>query len=125
MGKEEAVYWDWDQEAQVQKIVNNFKQGIQEGELAAKLARYREIQTEIESLEAIKESLRQEFIQLGRGEESISAGGFACFFKKVAGRVSTDWKQAYRDAVGEMSEADVSKYVKKGEESIRVEVRKL
>lgn len=106
-------------------IAQHFERPIAEVELEKKLARYREIQTEIEALEAVKESLREEFIQLGKGEESISAGGFACFFKKVAGRVSTDWKRAFRDLVGEMKPEDVSKYVTKGEDTIRVEVRKL
>ena len=105
--------------------VEHFKQDIAWIELSKKLARYHEIQTEILALEASRDALRGEIIQAGRGQESVMAGDYAAFFKKVQGRVSCDWKAAYRDAVGEMPEADVSKYVKKGEESIRVEVKKL
>lgn len=123
MSPEEAI--DWDRETAPQKIVEHFKQAISSGELAAKLARYYEIGTELLALEATKDALRAELIELGKGEESIMAGSYAAFFKKVAGRASCDWKQAYRDAVGEMPEADVSKYIKKAEDSIRVEVKKL
>lgn len=103
----------------------HFERSIGDIELAKKLARYYEIGTEIMALEATKDALRAELLELGKGEESIMAGDYAAFFKKVSGRASCDWKQAYRDAVGEMPSADVSKYVKKGEDSIRVEIKKL
>src|SRR5262245_3390963 len=100
--------------------VQHFQKSISEIELGKLLARYREISIEIEALEGAKDARRTTLIELGKGEESISAGGFACFFKKVAGRVSTDWKRAYKDAVGEMPSEDVSKYVTKGDETVRI-----
>ena len=103
----------------------HFQQDISQIELAKKLARYHELQTEILALEASKDAIRGELIKAGNGEESLMAGEYAAFFKKVQGRVSCDWKQAYRDAVGEMPEADVTKYVKKGDDTVRVEVKKL
>lgn len=123
MGNEEIV--DWEQEAKVQKIVDNFKMGIKEGELAAKLAHYHELCTEITAMEASKDALRKEILEAGKGEESITAGGYAAFFKKVSGRVSTDWKRAYKDAVGEMPEEDAEKYITKGDDTFRLEVKKL
>lgn len=123
MGKEEVV--DWDQEVKVEKIVSNFKMGIKEGELAAKLARFHELKGEIEIMEESLSLIRKELLEAGKGEESITAGGYAAFFKVVAGRTSCDWKRAYKDAVGEMPEADVKKYITKGEESIRMEVKRI
>lgn len=106
-------------------VVDHFQKSIGEIELEKKLARYHEIATDIAALEGLKESLRKEILHLGRGEESITAGAYAAFFSKVSGRVTTDWKEAYRDAVGEMPSEDVKKYVRKGEDSMRVEVKKL
>lgn len=106
-------------------IVQHFKQPIAWIELAEKLARYHEVSVELAALEGIHKTLREELIKAGNGQESLMAGDYAAFFKKVQGRVSCDWKQAYKDAVGEMPEADVSKYVKKGDETVRVEVKKL
>lgn len=106
-------------------VVSHFKQPISEIELGKKLARYHELVTEIQALEASKDILRSELLEAGKGMESINAGGYAAFFKTVSGRVTTDWKQAYKDAVGEMPETDVRKYTKQSEDSVRVEVKKL
>ena len=116
---------EYEIEEDAHPTVEHFKQPIDKIELAKKLSRYHEVSIELAALEGLQKSLRAELIEAGKGEESVMAGDYAAFFKKVQGRVSCDWKQAYRDAVGEMPEADVSKYVKKGEESIRVEVKKL
>lgn len=116
---------EYEIEEEANPIAEHFKQPISQIELAKKMARYHEVCIELASLEALKDALRAELIEAGKGEESIMAGDYAAFFKKVQGRVSCDWKQAYRDAVGEMPESDVTKYVRKGEESIRVEVKKL
>ncbi len=105
--------------------VEHFKQSISEIELGKKLARYYELTTEITALEAAKDALRAELLELGKGERSVMGGGYAAFYTKVSGRVSTDWKQAYKDAVGEMTSDDVSKYVRRGEDTIKVEVRRL
>jgi len=116
---------EYEIEEEAHPVAEHFKQSIGEIELAKKLARYHELATDIAALEGLRESLRKELLQLGRGEESIAAGDYAAFFQKVSGRVTTDWKQAYRDAVGEMPSEDVTKYVRKGEDSVRVEVKKL
>ncbi len=106
-------------------VAEHFKQDIAWIELSKKLARYHEVCIELASLEAIKEDLRAELIKAGNGQESLMAGDYAAFFKKVSGRVSTDWKKAYRDAVGEMPSEDVSKYVTKADDTVRIEVKKL
>lgn len=106
-------------------ITGHFQKDIKDVELAKMLARYMEVTTEIASLEAVKDIIRAELMERGRGVESVMAGDYAAFFQKVSGRVSTDWKQAYRDSVGEMPSEDVKKYVKRGEDSVRVEVKKL
>lgn len=113
------------EETYADEVQKHFKQSISEIELGKKLARYHEIMTEIEAMNSCKEALRSEILLLGKGEESISAGGYAAFFKKVAGRSSCDWKAAYKDAVGAMPEKDVEKYITRGEESVRVEVRRI
>jgi hypothetical protein len=113
------------EETPVEQILTHFKKSIEEGELAAKLAHYHELCTELTAMEASKEALRKEILEAGRGEESISAGGYAAFFKKVSGRVSTDWKRAYRDAVGEMTSDEAEKYITKGEDTVRVEVKRI
>jgi hypothetical protein len=106
-------------------ITGHFQKDIKDIELAKMLARYMEVTTEIAALEAVKDDLRKELLERGRGVESIMAGDYAAFFQKVSGRVTTDWKQAYRDSVGEMPGDDVKKYVRKGEDSVRVDVKKL
>jgi hypothetical protein len=106
-------------------ITGHFQKDIKDVELAKMLARYMEVTTEIAALEAVKDDLRKELLERGRGVESIMAGDYAAFFQKVSGRVTTDWKQAYRDSVGEMPGEDVKKYVRKGEDSVRVDVKKL
>jgi hypothetical protein len=116
---------EYEIEDEVHPVAEHFKQPIAEIELAKKLARYHEVMTELAALEGVRDGLRAELLEAGRGEKSVTAGDYAAFFQKVSGRVSTDWKQAYRDSVGEMPSEDVTKYVKRGEDSVRVEVRKL
>ena len=125
MAKVKANGEEFEIEEEVHPTAQHFNQPIEQIELAKKMARYHEITTELAALESLKDALRTELIQAGRGLDSIMAGEYACFYKKVQGRVSCDWKQAYKDAVGEMPEDDVTKYIKKGEESVRVEVKKL
>jgi predicted phage-related endonuclease len=116
---------EYEVEEDANPVVEHFKQSISEIELAKKLSRYYELKTEIEILEQRKEEIGKELKEAGRGAESLMAGDYAAFFQKVSGRVTTDWKQAYRDAVGEMPSEDVSKYVKKGEDTIRMEVKRI
>lgn len=123
MSQEDAV--DWEQESQVQKIVDNFKMGIKEGELAKKLARYRELSTEIEALEASKDALRKELLELGKGEESIMAGGYAAFFKAVKGRESFDWKGWATEVAGKPTDKDKERWTTFGEPSTRIEVKRI
>ena len=112
-------------EDEMHSTAKHFTQKISEIEIGKKLAAYREVCTELEALEASKEILRKEILELGKGTDSIMGGGYAAFFKTVSGRVSCDWQQAYKDAVGEMSEEDVQKYITKGKDSVRLEVKKL
>ena len=105
--------------------VAHFKRPIGQIELEKTLARYHEITTEMAALEAVRDDLRKELLERGRGVESVMAGDYAAFFQKVSGRVTTDWKQAFRDLVGEMRPEDVSKYVRKGEDSVRIDVKKV
>jgi predicted phage-related endonuclease len=113
------------EESPAEVITGHFQKSIKDVELAKKLSRYYELKTEIEILEQRKEEIGKELKEAGKGVESLMAGDYAAFFQKVSGRVSTDWKQAYRDAVGEMPSEDVSKYVKKGDDTIRMEVKKI
>lgn len=113
------------EETPAEVVTGHFQKSIKDIELAKMLERYMEVTTEIAALEAIKDGLRAELLERGRGVESVMAGNYAAFFQKVSGRVTTDWKQAYRDSVGEMPSEDVKKYVKRGEDSVRVEVKKL
>ncbi len=116
---------EYEIEEEVHPTVEHFKHDIAWIELAKKLERYHEIQTEILALEASKAAIRDELLKAGNGQDSIMAGHYAAFFTKVRGRASCDWKAAYKDAVGEMPEADVHKYTKKAEDSVRVEVKRL
>ena len=116
---------EYEIEDDAQSTVDHFKQSISQIELAKMLARYHEVTTEIAALEAVKDDLRKELLIAGRGAESIMAGDYAAFFQKVSGRVTTDWKTAFRDFVGEMKPEDVSRYVKKGEETVRMDVRRV
>lgn len=110
------------EETPAERIVSHFKGNV---ELSEQLARYYELSVEIASLEGIKEDLRKQLLEAGKGEESLSAGGYVAFFKKVKGRCTVDWQRAYRDSVGEMPEADVQKYIKQGQDSNRVEVKRI
>jgi len=116
---------EYEIEEDAHPTAEHFKQPIEQIELGKKLARYRELATEIEILEEAKERLRKELIELGKGEESITAGGYAAFFKRVKGRESFDWKRFSEDKVGKPTDEDKEKYGKTGEDSVRVEVRKL
>jgi hypothetical protein len=116
---------EYEVEEEIHPTAAHFEKPISEIELGKKLAYYHELCTEIEAMEASKAALRKEILEAGKGEESIMGGGYACFFKKVAGRSSCDWKTAYKDAVGAMPEKDVAKYITRGEESVRIEVKKL
>lgn len=116
---------EFEVEEEVHPTARHFSQSMNEIELSKKLARYREIQTEIEALEALKDSLRQEFIQLGKGEEFIKAGDHVCYFKQVKGRESFQWKEWATKLCGKPTEADLKEFTKHGEDSVRIEVRRM
>lgn len=113
------------EETPAEVITGHFQKSIKTTELEKMLARYYEVTTEIASLEAVKDALRKELLEAGRGVESVMAGDYAAFFQKVSGRVTTDWAQAFRDLVGEMKSEDVSKYVRKGNDTVRMDVKKV
>lgn len=115
--------WELAEENKGAKAVTDFfsAEGLKEEDLKA----YFEMKAEVEMLQGLLEEKRNYILEKTKGMESAMAGEYAAFFQKVSGRVTTDWKTAYRDAVGEMPSADVSKYVKKGEDTIRMEVKKI
>jgi hypothetical protein len=112
-------------EEEVHPTVQHFTKSISEIELAKKLARYRELSTEIEALEASKDALRKELLELGKGEESVMAGGYVAFYKAVKVRESIDWKRYVSDVVGKVPDADLAPYTKRSEDTIRLEVKKI
>lgn len=106
-------------------IAVHFGKPIVEIELGKKLSRYHELCVEIASLEGLKDALREEIIHAGRGMESINAGGYVAFFKKVSGRVSTNWEAYARSQIKDITADELRPYIKRGEDSVRVEVKRL
>ena len=84
-----------------------------------------ELKTEIASLDALVEEKIRQVKEQNKGMENVQRGKYVASLKTVSGRVTTDWKQAYKDAVGEMPGADASKYIKKSDDSVRLEVRRI
>ncbi len=107
------------------EVVTHFKQPITQIELAKKLARYRELATEIEILEEAKERIRKELLEAGRGEESITAGDYAAFFKTVKGRVSVNWEGYCKAQMKDIPQVELEPYTKRSEDTVRMEVKKI
>lgn len=121
--KEEEI--DWDKEAEASTITEHFKQPIAQVELEKKLARYHELKAEVDIMQDAVERLKAEILEAGKGQESVAAGKYVAFLQTVQGRVSCEWQKAYKDAVGEMTEEDVKKYVTRGKDSIRLTVKRI
>ncbi len=89
------------------------------------LSKYFEMSQELDHLSKLVEMMRLDIKSLGKGGETIQRGKFVAMLKKVSGRKTMNWKRLVKELVGELSEADTEKYQEIGDESIRLEVRKL
>jgi len=89
------------------------------------LRAYHEMKAEIEALEGLLEEKRKHILKVCRGMDQAKAGKFAVFFTKVKGRETFDWKAWATGLCGKPSDADREKYTKTGEESTRMDVKRL
>jgi len=117
------------EEDPAEAIPKHFQQPISQIELAKKMARYYELKTEIELMKERLDELTKELKEAGKGEESVMAGDYAAFFTKVTGRVTTDWPRFLNEFVipkiGKLQEGDMTPFIKRGEDTVRMEVKKL
>lgn len=117
--------YEIEEDGPAEVITGHFRQTIPDIELAKKLARYRELATEIEVLEEAKDRIRKELLELGKGCESLMAGDYAAFFKPVKGRVSIDWQGYCKSQIKNIPPEELAPYTKQGEDSVRLEVKKV
>lgn len=116
---------DYEIEEDRHPVAEHFQKSISQIELEKKLAYYLELTTEIEALTATKDAIRKEILEAGKGEESLMAGNYVAFFKAVKGRTTVDWQGYAKAQLKDIPAAELEPYTKRGEDSIRLEVKKL
>lgn len=89
------------------------------------LARLYDNLEEARMLALLIEQDKKDLKELGRGSENIVKGKYVASFKVVKGRKAVRWEKLARDMIGKLSPADLEKYTETGEESVRLEVKKL
>lgn len=112
-------------EEEAHPVAAHFQKSISQIELEKKLAYYLELTTEIEALTATKDALRKEILEAGKGEESLMAGNYVAFFKAVKGRTTVDWQGYAKAQLKDIPAAELEPYTKRGEDSVRVEVKRI
>lgn len=89
------------------------------------LARLYDNLEEARMLALLIEQDKKDLKELGKGLENICKGKYVASFKTVKGRKSVKWEKLAKDMIGKLSEADLEKYTETGEESVRLEIKKL
>lgn len=121
MAKQKHEEYEIEEATPAETVVQHFKGETTEEDLRS----IHELKVEIASMEAILEEKIRQVKEQNKGMENVQRGKYIASLKVISGRVTCDWKQAYRDAVGEMPEAEVQKYIKRSDDSVRLEVRRL
>ena len=80
---------------------------------------------ELDHLSKLVEMQKKDIKELGKGSENIAKGAYVACFKTVKGRKSVKWERLAKDMIGTLTDADLSKYTEQGDESVRLEVKKL
>ena len=117
-------------EADPAKIVEFFK-GEEQTPLHPKeiteeiLARLYDNMQEAEQLAKLIEMDKKDLKELGKGLENVAKGKYIACFKTVKGRKSVKWERMVKELIGKVSDADMEKYLEIGEDSIRLEIKKL
>ena len=89
------------------------------------LKRLYENMEEAKMLALLIEQDKTDLKELGKGLENVAKGKYIACFKTVKGRKSVKWEKLAKDMIGKLSEADLERYTDVGEESTRLEIRKL
>lgn len=125
MHNEEEAQVDWEKEGTKKKIVDFFSSDSSQAVLEEQLRSYYELKEQLEKIEeAIKEN-REAILLSCRGMETAQAGDYIAMFKAVKGRETVDWKRLVSDEIGKVEPETMEKYTKRGEDSVRVEIRKV
>ena len=117
-------------EADPAKIVKFFE-GEEPNKLQPKeiteelLARLYDNMEEAKQLATLIEMDKKDLKELGKGIENIIKGKYIASFKTVKGRKSVKWDKLAKDMIGKLTDADLEKYTEQGEESVRLEIKKL
>ena len=117
-------------EADPAKIVKFFEgeesSPIQPKEITEELlARLYDNMEEAKQLATLIEMDKKDLKELGKGVENIIKGKYIASFKTVKGRKSVKWDKLAKDMIGKLTDADLEKYTEQGEESVRLEIKKL
>ena len=89
------------------------------------LARLYDNMEEAKQLATLIEMDKKDLKELGKGIENIIKGKYIASFKTVKGRKSVKWDKLAKDMIGKLTDADLEKYTEQGEESVRLEIKKL
>lgn len=89
------------------------------------LARLYDNMEEARQLALLIEMDKKDLKELGTGVENVVKGKYVASFKVVKGRKSIKWEKLAKDMIGKLTESDLEKYTEVGEESVRLEVKKL
>lgn len=89
------------------------------------LARLYDNMQEADMLAKLIEQDKKDVKELGRGSETIQRGKYVAILKSVKGRKSVAWARLAKAMIGNLSDDDLEKYTETGDESVRLEIRKL
>lgn len=89
------------------------------------LARLYDNMQEAEHLAKLIQMDKKDLKELGRGLENVQKGKYIACFKTVKGRKSINWEKLAKDMIGKLTESDLEKYTETGEESVRLEIKKV
>ena len=89
------------------------------------LARLYENMQEADHLAKLIEMDKKDVKELGKGLENVIKGKYMACFKTVKGRKSVKWDKLAKDMIGNLTDADMEKYTEFGDESVRLEIKKI
>ncbi len=113
---------DWEVETSAKKITDHFMASdLKE----ADLKEYLDLKTELDALTDLVKQKRESILEKCKGMESAKAGNHVAFLKTVAGRKSVKWEKFAKAMIGKITDTDLAPYTEQGEDSIRLEVKKL
>lgn len=91
----------------------------------ADLAEYMDLKTELDALTDLVKAKRDVILEKCKGMESAKAGKYVAFLKTVKGRKSVKWEKFAKAMIGEIKDGDLEPYTEQGDDSIRIEVKKI